>query len=412
MAADLDTVQAGTIVGPYRIVRGFRGRGGMAQVFEVEVRKKYREPGMPRRLALKVARPEHQSALVAEADYLRILEHPNVVRIFPLPGFHKKVYSARADFPFGLGWYYAMELLDGGSLDSTLSRASSVTDLFRPARSQGQRRLSAYVAVGVARQIASALEYIHARHIVNLDVKPANILFRSSRRALFGNSVRTAVLGDFGIARDLRYPRAGLLGVATPEYVSPEHASELNARYAQVDARSDVFSLGVVLYEMLTGEMPFANLALIMDRRYEPEPLRARRAGISPALEAVVMRALRKDPQQRFQSAAEMRAALDRVPGLFDWPRARRTFAVLAVTGGLVGGGLWLRVQGTEQAPPTPTPSPTVAATATLPGVDAPAETPEAASPSPVPTSTPRPTLTPTRTPIPATPTPTPTPAE
>jgi len=319
----IGAVPPGTVVGPYRIVRACRGRGGMAKVFEVEVRQKYRQPGMPRRLALKVAKPEHQAALVAEADYLRLFDHPNVVRIFPLPGFHRSVYAARAEFPFGLGWYYAMEFLDGGSLERALTRASTVTNIVRSAERRG-RRLNVGVALGIVRKIADALRHIHQQHIVNLDVKPANIMFRRRFGAYFRSSVPQVVLVDFGIARDLRYPRAGLLGVATPEYVSPEHASETNARVSRVDYRSDVFSLGVVFYEMLTGQMPFESVVRIVDPRFVPQSPRAARASVPRAVDEIVMCALSKDPNRRFQSMADMCAALDRVRVPFDWPRARR----------------------------------------------------------------------------------------
>lgn len=407
-------VPPGTEVGPYRIVRACRGRGGMAKVFEVEVRPKYREAGMPRRLALKVARPEHQAALVAEADFLRMFDHPNVVRIFPLPGFHRPVYAARAEFPFGLGWYYAMEYLDGGSLERALTRTATVTDLVRPVKRQG-RRLNVGVALGIVRKIADALAHIHRQHIVNLDVKPANIMFRRQSGAYFRSSVPEAVLVDFGIARDLRYPRSGLLGVATPEYVSPEHAAESNTRISRADDRSDVFSLGVVFYEMLTGRMPFDNVARIVDPRFVPESPRSLRRAVPEAVDEIVMRALAKRPGQRFQRMADMCAALDRVPVPFDWPRARRYFAAVVVAGGLAGGGLVVGSELTSSGL-EPTVTPCSVATVLPPASATPALTPTSTVPAvepevrTAPTSTLMPTFTPTRTPVPVTPTATPTP--
>ena len=249
MSVEQEYIQPGSIVGPYRIVRGFKGRGGMASILEVEVREKYRQSGYPRRLALKVAKEEHQPALVAEADFLRRFDHPNVVRIFPLPRGedHRSVYAARERFPFGWGWYYTMEMVDGGSLERQMVRPTTITDLLRPPV-EGMRRLNILMAVGITRQLAAALEHIHEQYVVNLDVKPGNVLFRRRRFRYLRGTIPQAVLCDFGIARDLRSPRAGVLGVATPEYVSPEQLSELDPdrrRHRPVDVRSDIFSLGV-----------------------------------------------------------------------------------------------------------------------------------------------------------------------
>ncbi len=401
MERSLDAVQPNTVVGPYRIVRGFRGRGGMARVFEVEVREKYRRPGMPPRLALKVALPEHQQALSAEADYLRRFDHPNVVRIFPLPlpGRSRPVYAAREQFPFGWGWYYTMELLDGGVLETRLTST--------PARRQrriGQieRPLSVYEALGIARQITSALIHIHSKHVVNLDVKPSNILFRRRRFGYWRSSVPQAVLADFGIARDTRYPRAGLLGVATPEYVSPEHAREASMEgkaHPPVDQRSDIFSLGVVLYEMLTGHLPFASVELILDPWYKPKPPKALRRSIPSLLDEIVMRALQKNPAERFQSAQAMYNALMQVHTPPDWPRVRRYFAAAVVGGGLVVGGMWAKEQITPlRVSTSPTPTAAVeriaAPTSTL------VPTPTSAPPTSYsPTASPPPTATPLSTP-------------
>lgn len=408
----LDSVPPGSVVGPYRIVRRLpQGRGGMARIFVAEVREKYHQPGTPKLLALKVARPEHQSALVAEADFLSRFSHPNVVRIFPLPGKNRPVYAAREQFPFGWGWYYAMELLEGGSLQRRLCRPTTMGNLFRTPT--GETPLSLLEILGLSRQLLAALVHIHERSVVNLDVKPGNVLFRRRSLKLLRSSVPLAVLSDFGISRDVRYPRAGLLGVATPEYVSPEHALELSHDHPGVDPRSDIFSLGVVMYEMLVGQLPFADVGQLIDPTFVPIPPREFRPAIPAVLEAIVLRALKKDPRQRFSSAAEMLAALDQVPRPLDWRAlGRRTAVGLALAGVLAGGG-W----GASRLFPPETPRPT-----TPPAVMVPTEIPAStftltALPTGRPTLTTHPTATlrptftprPTATPTPlATPTPTP----
>jgi serine/threonine protein kinase len=411
VSAELDNIQPNSVVGPYRIVRGFQGRGGMARVFEVQVREKYRQPDLPHRLALKVAKEKYQDALLAESDFLRRFDHPNVVHIFPLAGYHRPVYAARERFPFGWGWYYTMELLGGGSLERYLTRTT--TDLLRSS-SEGGRRLSLLKTLGIAHQLVAALEHIHERYVLNLDVKPGNVLFRQRRLNFLRRSVPLAVLCDFGISRDLRYPRTGLLGVATPEYVSPEHALEMGLRQELVDARSDIFSLGILLYEMLTGVLPFSNVALVADPTYVPNPPRQLRASIPPLLEHIVMKALNKEPSHRFQTAAEMLAALEQVPTPLDWgATARRTFAGVTLTACLAAGGWGIRSCLVVSTPTlTPTPTPAVETTTCTPTVVpiTPAPNVSPTSTQRIPTSTAAPTSTPTNTPRPPTPTPTPVP--
>lgn len=400
----LDSVPPGSVVGPYRIVRRLhQGRGGMARIFVAEVREKYRQPGTPKLLALKVARPDHQSALVAEADFLSRFSHPNVVRIFPIPGKNRPVYAAREQFPFGWGWYYAMELLEGGSLQRRLCRPTTMGNLFRTPT--GETPLSLLEVLGLSRQLLAALAHIHECSVVNLDVKPGNVLFRRRPLKWLRSSVPLAVLADFGISRDLRYPRAGLLGVATPEYVSPEHALELSRDYQGVDPRSDIFSLGVVMYEMLVGQLPFADVGQLIDPTFVPIPPREFRPTIPAKLEAIVLRALKKDPRERFSSAAEMLTALAQVARPPDWGAlGRRTAAGLALASALVGGG-WGVAHLFSPEPPLPTALPAVVApTETL----APTFTPTASPTSgATPTTRPTATLQPTFTPRPAaTPTP------
>ena len=402
---ELNHILPGKTVGPYRIVRGFKGRGGMARIFEVEVRKKYQQPDLPHRLALKVAKEDYQDALVAEADFLRRFDHPNVVRIYPLAGYHKPVYAARERFPFGWGWYYTMELLTGGSLERHLTRPT--TGMLLSSDNQNRRRLGLLETLGVARQIAAALAHIHKQYVINLDVKPGNILFRRRRFRFLRGSVPHTVLCDFGISRDLRYPRTGQLGVATPEYISPEQASELGRRHQQVDVRSDIFSLGIMLYEMLTGTLPFENIALAADPAYAPAPARQLRPSIPPALEKIIMQAMAKDPNYRFQTAAKMQEALEQVSTPLDWKAgARYTLVGLGMTACLAAGGFGASRLISTTPSPTPTSSPPTA-TAIAPTV--PKDTPASATPtqSAPPTSTQKPTYTPTNTLPPPTPTPT-----
>jgi serine/threonine protein kinase len=422
MNEELDRIEPGDRVGPYRIVRQFKGRGGMARIFEVEVREKYRRPKLPHRLALKVAKPEHQAALTAEADFLGRFNHPNIVRIFPLPGYHRPVYAARERFSFGWGWYYAMELVGGGSLERHLTRRTTITGVLRPPQEE-RRRLSLLEAMGIVRQLVVALEHIHTRYVVNLDVKPGNVLFRRRRARWLQGSVPQAVLCDFGISRDMRFPpRTELLGMVTPEYMSPEQALEKGRHQVVVDVRSDIFSLGIVLYEMLTGELPFEDMGQLIDATYMPPSPRQLCPSLPRVLDEVVMRALTKEPSRRFRTATEMREALGKAPTPFDWGAlARRSFAATAVGVTLttcltVGGYGALRVADLIKQNQGPVLPPVVAtATATPAPTSAPATRTPAATPTVAitrgprePTCTPVPTFTPTHTPLPL-PTATPT---
>jgi serine/threonine-protein kinase len=416
------SVQPGEIIGPYRVVKEFRGQGGMAQICEVEVREKYATPGVPKRLALKIADEEHQPALVAEADYLRRFNHPNVVRIYPLPGRHKETFAARKRFDSGWGWYYAMELLEAGSLEERLTQTGMLTG-GRNQEGLVEKPIPLAQAWGIAHQLTYALEHIHSRSVINLDVKPANILFRR-RPPLkrLGTSIPEAVLSDFGIARDPRHPRFGILGVATPEYVSPEHTSELRGQNVPLDGRADLFSLGIVLYEMLTGRLPFEDLGHIIAPQYMPPPPSELRRGIPAPLEEVVMRALQKNPDYRYQSAAEMRSALEGAKRPTDWVAiGRRMFAAVAITAGLTGGyqvyDEYVKPTSPPTTPhrPTSTSAPAVVSESVTPTLS-PTVTPSATTTATEevgavgPTSTPKPTSTPTPTFPPPTPTPTSTP--
>jgi len=261
--------------GRYRIVRKL-GAGGMANVYLAE------DQELGRRVAIKILNDRHANddqfveRFRREAKNAAALSHPNIVSIY--------------DRGEAEGTYYiAMEYLDGRSLKELIV-------------SRGPAPV--HVAVEYARQILSALRFAHRHGIVHRDIKPHNVLVDAEGRVK---------VTDFGIARagTSQMTEAGSI-VGTAQYLSPEQA-----RGADVDQRSDLYSLGVVLYELLTGEPPFEGdtpVEIAMKHLSTvPEPPSARRPDIPRELDWVVMRALAKDPDGRYQSAEEMDADLDRV---------------------------------------------------------------------------------------------------
>jgi serine/threonine-protein kinase len=279
----------------YRIEREL-GRGGMATVYLAEDLKH------ARRVALKVLRPELSPALGAERFHREIetasrLQHPHIL---PL---HDSGEAA------GL-LYYAMPYVEGESLRSRLTR---------------EVQLDATVAVGIAGDVADALACAHAAGVLHRDIKPENILLTGGH----------AVVADFGIGRAIdaagadRLTETGL-ALGTPHYMSPEQAS--GARV--LDARSDLYALGCVVYEMLAGEPPFngpTSQAIMARHAMDPVPcLRTVRSTLSPGLEAAVGKALAKVPADRFATAAEFKEALSRglrEPAVVRSPGGRRRLA-------------------------------------------------------------------------------------
>ena len=266
----------GKQLGPYQIVAEI-GRGGMAVVY-----KAY-QPSQRRYVALKVLLSYSQQDAELTARFLRegeaakALDHPNIVYVYEV-GQAEGVY------------YIAMEYVDGGSLAAELSRRRGPLDLTS--------------AVRIVNQIGAALTHAHSHGIIHRDVKPSNILLNSDGRAL---------LSDFGIAKAIgrmTITQPGTL-LGTPAYMSPEQAKGRR----DLDHRTDVYSLGVVLYEMLTGDVPFHGdsptviLRCILD---EPPPSPSRvNATISRELERVVLRTLAKEREKRYQTIGEMLAALE-----------------------------------------------------------------------------------------------------
>ncbi len=261
----------------YRIEREL-GRGGMATVYLAEDLKH------GRRVALKVLRPEIAPALGADRFQREIaiaarLQHPHIVGLFDS--------GATA----GMLWY-TMPCVDGESL---------------PARLRREVQLDVAEAVRIVGEVAEALTYAHGAGVIHRDIKPENILLTASH----------AAVADFGIAHALdvaggeRLTETGF-ALGTPQYMSPEQA----AGGRNVDARADVYALGCVAYEMLAGDPPFNGptpQAVLARHSVDPVPsLRTVRPTLSPALEAAITKALAKVPADRYSSAADFKAALDR----------------------------------------------------------------------------------------------------
>src|SRR2546429_5066203 len=258
------------------VIKRKLGSGGMADVYLAE------DQDLGRPAALKLVEDRHSSdeqfveRFRREAQSAAGLNHPNIVSIFD---------RGRAE-----GTYYiAMEYLDGRTLKELLVRNGPTP---------------VPIAIDYARQIIGALSFAHRNGIIHRDIKPHNIVV--------GGDGRLKVT-DFGIARSgtSQMTEVGSI-VGTAQYLSPEQA-----RGAPVDPRSDLYSLGVVLYELLTGTVPFSGdtpVEIAMKHLSTvPEPPSAHRAEIPRDLDYVVMRALAKDPAERYQSAEEMSADLARV---------------------------------------------------------------------------------------------------
>jgi serine/threonine-protein kinase len=258
--------------GQYSIDREL-GRGGFATVYLAKDQRHDRP------VALKVLHPEIAASLGAERFKQEIrlaarLQHPHILSVHD---------SGEAN---GKLWF-TMPYVEGESLRDRLSR---------------ERQLPIAEAVRIARQAAGALDYAHRHGVVHRDIKPENILLSDGH----------ALVADFGIARAVEggaITQTGMV-IGTPAYMSPEQAGG-----SAVDARSDVYSLASVLYEMLVGEAPFtgptsaAILARVMTET--PRPIRNTRPTTPPALESVVNRGLARVPADRYSSAAEFAAALD-----------------------------------------------------------------------------------------------------
>ena len=338
--------RAGQRIGPYEIL-GRLGSGGMGLVFSAW------DERLQRDVAIKLLRdeyctPEMRSRFLQEARAASGLNHPNICTIFDI--------GEQKGDP-----YLVMELLRGETLRTRIAES----------------RLSLADIVQVATDVADALTVAHAKGIIHRDIKPANVILVDKPAGAFGTKVL-----DFGLAKmDVGLSGGGAGGpvpkeagmdltsigstVGTVSYMSPEQA-----RGELLDARSDLFSLGVVMYEMTTGQVPFSGatsaLVFVQLLSHPPEAVRQLNGEIPRELERVINKLLEKDRSRRFQSASALVEALRRVPttvaaGKSPWwslgslvrarptvPPAPRAASDLSVTGKRVT---------LEQDPPPPPPA-------------------------------------------------------
>jgi serine/threonine-protein kinase len=327
------------LAGRYRIEREL-GRGGMATVYLAQDLRHERP------VALKVLHPELAVTLGPERFQREIrlaarLQHPHILSV------HDSGESSAG--PGAPILWFTMPYVDGESLRQRLAR---------------ETQLPVEDAVRIGREAAEALAYAHQQGVIHRDVKPENILLSAGH----------ALVADFGIARALaeagddRLTGTGTT-LGTPAYMSPEQA----AGERNVDARSDVYSLGCVVWEMLAGEPPFAapTAHATIARRFTetPKPLRAVRETVPEPVERAVAKALARAPADRFATAADMAKALDdagarrgasTVGTTAERPAARRASperrfraATALAIGFLIGIGVlfgWLRRHGAESA--------------------------------------------------------------
>ena len=260
----------GKTLGKYQITERL-GRGGMAEVY-----KAY-HPQLERYAAVKVLHgflaegADFQARFQREAKAIAALRHPNIVQIYDIDSDDDN-------------YFMVMEFVDGGTLKDRLIQSSGPLGIKEMAH--------------IFREVASALDYAHRHGVLHRDIKPANVLLSESGRV---------VLTDFGIARivsETQFTVTGTL-VGTPAYMSPEQGKGMS-----IASPSDIYSLGIILYEMVTGKVPFdADTPLAVIHKHINEPLpspRTVREDIPRVLEAVIVKALAKEPEDRYQTAAEM----------------------------------------------------------------------------------------------------------
>lgn len=305
--------------GRFRILR-FLGRGGMGEVYEA------RDEELGGLLALKTLRPELNDdpqflgRFRREVQLARQVTHPNICRVFDV-GHQQRQGQMLA--------FFTMELLEGETLAAFLRRRG---------------RLDMAEAQPIVEQMAAGLNALHLRGIVHRDFKPSNVLLTR-----MPNSSTRAVITDFGLARAIGQTtsdisRTGNM-LGTPDYMSPEQLLD-----EPVSAATDLYSFGLVMYEMVTGKSPFPagrSLENAVQRLSEPPvPPRSLLTEISPEWNDITLRCLARQPQDRPSSASAVVAGLVSQPSETDESPRSNWLALAALTLALAAGALWWLMLG------------------------------------------------------------------
>ena len=263
-------------LGKYKVLAEI-GRGGMARVFKAQNSESGEVVAVKALLPELAGQPAFVKRFRREIETLRVLEHPRIVKILDVG-------------EEGVVQYYAMEYMDG----STVDKQFRVTG-----------RMNVPEALKITRAVAEALQYAHAKGVIHRDIKLANIMTNA------GGDVK---LADFGIARDVEATRLTVTGgiVGTADYMSPEQAEG-----KRVTRKSDVYSLGVCLYQMLTGRLPFVGrtyMDVIRAHRFTlPEPPKTLNPSIPARVARLVEMMMEKDPDKRLSSAGDVIALIDAI---------------------------------------------------------------------------------------------------
>ncbi|MBA3872049.1 MAG: serine/threonine protein kinase, partial [Anaerolineae bacterium] len=268
-------------IGKYEVIERL-GRGGMAEVYRAY------QGTLDRYVAIKVLHafladdPEFKSRFEREAQNIAKLKHPNIVQVYDFD------YDVEAE-----SYYMVMELIDGSTLKDRLSSIVARGEL-----------LPIPEVIRIMRESASALAYAHSRNMIHRDVKPANLMLDHDNRV---------VLTDFGIAKIVTGAQFTASGgmVGTPAFMAPEQGLGEAG-----DERSDLYSLGIIMFQMLTGQLPYdaeTPLAIILKHLNTPTPIaRDVNPNVPEELDRIVRKVISKEAQDRYQSAGALIEDLDR----------------------------------------------------------------------------------------------------